>query len=136
MSFWHEGARVSHPKLHAAFLRGVRFLEEEGVFVVQLGHFRGQIDVEDNAWWVVSYDAASGCIELTDRSREPLDVASLIAGADASLSCTVKTRFPARFTHAAQSILLNELDLDGAEPRLRVGCDWVALPPALLRDWG
>ena len=27
MTFWHEGAQVTHPKLYAAFLRGVRYLE-------------------------------------------------------------------------------------------------------------
>ena len=45
--FVHEGVLVRHAKLHAAFLKGVRFVEEEGVFIVQIGHFRAQIEVED-----------------------------------------------------------------------------------------
>ena len=59
---------MTHPGLHAAFLRGVRFLYDEGVFVVQLGHFRAQIDVEDTAFWVVSYDPDSG--EITRLTQD------------------------------------------------------------------
>ena len=128
MTFWHEGVQVTHPKLYAAFLRGVRFLEEEGVFVVQLRHFRGQIEVEDTPWWIVSYDGDTGEIELTDHSHEPLQASSLRADSDEVMRCTVKGRFPARFTHAGQAMLLNELDVDSSPMRLRAGLDWLEVP--------
>jgi hypothetical protein len=117
----HEGQKVTHPGLHRALLRGVRFLDEEGVFVVQIGHFRGEIDVEDVPFWVVAYDEASGEIELTDRSAEPLDASSLAPDPDGALRCQVKRRFPARFTHAAQAHLLDAVDTREAVPRIRAG---------------
>ena len=76
-SFWHEGVRVTHPRLHAALLAGVRFAEDEQTFVVQLQNFRGWLEVEDTAFFVTEYDAATGEIALSDRTREPLDAATL-----------------------------------------------------------
>ncbi|HME70993.1 MAG TPA: hypothetical protein VKM54_14150, partial [Myxococcota bacterium] len=43
----HEGHPITHPRLRAAFDRGVRFLPEERKYVVQLGRFRGEIEVEE-----------------------------------------------------------------------------------------
>ena len=128
MQFWHEGSRVSHPGLYRAFLRGVRFLEEEGVFVVQLGHFRGQIEVEDTPFWVVAYDPDSGEIDLTDQSREPLQVDSLRTDPDDVLRCTVKGRFPARFTHAGQAHLLDAIDAKSTGICVRAGDRWLPIP--------
>ena len=128
MQFEHEGVLVTHPRLYRAFLRGVRFLDDEGVFVVQLGHFRGQIEVEDTPFWVTAYDADTGDVELTDRSVEPLEPDSLVADRDDVLRCTVKSRFPARFTHAAQAMLLDALDTQREPPRIRVAGAWCELP--------
>ena len=121
MSFEHEGQLVTHPRLYRAFLRGVRFLDDEGVFVVQLGHFRGQIEVEDTPFWVVAYDAARGEIELTDGSAEPLACGTLRSDPDGAFRCTVKGRFPARFTHAGQAHLLDALEETPDGWRLRAG---------------
>jgi hypothetical protein len=96
--------------MHRVFLRGVRFLDDEGVFVVQVGRFRGQIEVEDTPFWVVAYDAPLGTVQLTDGSEEPLAVASLSLDPDAVLRCIVKGRFPARFTRTGQGHLLNHLE--------------------------
>jgi hypothetical protein len=117
----HEGERVTHPGLHRAFLRGVRFLDEEGVWVVQVGRFRGQIDVEDVPYWVVAYDAPRGTVELTDSSEEPLDAASLQVDSDGAFRCRVKGRFPARFTHAGQAHLLDAVETAEAVPLIRAG---------------
>ena len=46
-SWTHEGIRISHPRLRAAFDRSVRYLPGARVYVVQLGRFRGQIEVEE-----------------------------------------------------------------------------------------
>lgn len=89
---------------------------------MQVGRFRGQIDVEDTPFWVVSYDAADGCIELTDRTREPLDPDTLAPDPDGALRCRVKQgRFPARFQHAAQALLLHAVEIEDGEPRIRAG---------------
>jgi hypothetical protein len=111
-SFWHEGVRVTHSKLHAAFRAGVRWSEPEQTFVVQLGRFRGWLDVEDTAFFVDAYDAATGEVELSDTTREPLDAATLRVDPDDALRCTVKGRFDARFTRAAQEQLAAALEED------------------------
>ncbi len=128
MTFWHDGGQVTHPKLYKAFLRGVEFAEEEGVFVVRVGHFCGQIEVEDTPYWVVGYDAEPGKLTLTDESEEPLRPETLSIDPDEVVRCTVKGRFPARFTREGQTELLESLDLDGAEPAVRIGDRWVAVP--------
>ncbi len=128
MSFVHEGQLVTHPRLYRAFLRGVRFLEKEGVFVVQLGHFRGQIEVEDTPWWVVAYDEERGLVELTDGSREPLAAHTLRSDPDGVLRCTVKGRFSARFTRAGQAHLLDQVEERDGRWQLRAGGRWLPLP--------
>ena len=111
--FTHEGEPIRNARLRAAFERGVRYLPSEGKYVVTLGHFRGQLDVEECGFFVRSVDLARGTIALSDRSEAPLDPASLRASSldrDALL-CTVKRDLApfglrARFTHAAQAELL------------------------------
>ncbi len=128
MSFWHEGGRVTHPRLYRALLRGVAFAESEGVFIVRLGHFRGQIQVEDTPFWVATYDPEQGVIGLTDGSEEPLAAETLSVDPDDALRCTVKSRFPARFTRAGQAHLLNSLDVRDGTLALRAGPHWLAVP--------
>jgi len=126
---WHEGVRVTHPRIHAALLRGVRFLEEEGVFVTALRHFRAQIDVEDTPFFVGAWDGETGELELSDGSREPLDPATLSLDPDDALRCRVKGgRWPARFTHAAQAHLLDRLEPCEGRAGVRIGADWRPAP--------
>ncbi len=122
--------RVTHPRLHAALLAGVRFAENERTFVVQLKQFRGWLEVEDTAFFVTEYDAATGEIALSDRTREPLDAASLRSDADDPdvLRCRVKRRFDARFTRAGQAHLLDALELDGGAVFVRAGAARLAAP--------
>src|SRR5262249_6749093 len=122
-SFWHEGVRVTHPRLLRALRAGVRWAEAEHTFVVQLGPFRGWLDVEDTAFFVEGYDAATGELELSDRTRESLDAATLVADADDALRCTVKGRFPARFTRAAQEHVLAAGELEGERVYVRAGTE-------------
>jgi hypothetical protein len=116
----HEGAPILNRKLRAAFDRGVRYLPEEGVYVVQLGRFRGQIELEETGFFVTGFDAADGSVRLSDRSEEPLEVASLRPSPhDGALLCTVKRGLvpdglPARFFQAAQAELLAAVE-DTAE---------------------
>jgi len=125
----HEGHRFTHARLRAVFDRCVRYLPEEGVYVVQIGRFRGQIEIEEAAFFVRSVDAETGEIALSDGSAERLEVASLRASAvDGALLCTVKRDLaarglPARFTPAAQAELLGRVEAGPEGPLLRLrGC--------------
>jgi hypothetical protein len=131
----HEGQPIRHARLRAALDRSVRFLPEEGLYVVQLGRFRGQIEVEEAAFFVREVDLASGELRLSDGSREPLDVASLVASPrDGALLCRVKRALapgglPARFRAAAQAELLQAALETPEGPALRIGGTLVGLPP-------
>jgi hypothetical protein len=120
--------RITHPRLHAAFLAGVRWAEAERTFVVQLGVFRGWLEVEDTAFFVNAYDEDSGEIELSDRTRERLASDTLSIDADDVLRCTVKGRFAARFTRAAQAHLLDAVEADGLAVVVRAGAERLPAP--------
>lgn len=133
--FTHEGHPIANRRLLAAFERGVRFLPAEGKYVVQIGHFRGQLDVEEAGFFVRSIDLASGEIALSDGSLDCIDPASLRASAlDAdALLCTVKRSsvahgLPARFLHPAQAELLLGVEASEQGFALRIAGEWVALP--------
>ncbi len=128
MTFWHDGVKVTHAGLQSAFLRGVDFAEQEGVFVVRVGHFRAQIEVEDTPYWVVAYDPGRGCVELTDRSEEPLRPETLSIDPDDVFRFTVKARFPARFTRAGQAHLLNNLEIEEGVATVLCRGRWVGAP--------
>jgi hypothetical protein len=119
---------VTHPRIHRALLRGVRFLEEEGVFVTTLRRFRGQIEVEDTPFFVVAYDPDRGEVDLSDGTSEPLDPASVTRDDDEVLRCRVKGRWPARFTLVGQAHLLDSVDVRGGAVCLRAAGRWVPLP--------
>jgi hypothetical protein len=126
-SWTHEGVPIRNRKLRAAFDRSVRYATEEGVFVVQLGRFRGQIEVEEAPFFVRVFDAATGELRLSDGTRERLDPASLrMSTQDGALLCTVKRDvspqgFPARFFQSAQAELLCAVEESPAGPVLRAG---------------
>ncbi len=133
-SWTHEGAPILNARLRAAFDRGVRYLPEEAVFVVQLGRFRGLIEVEEAAFFVRSFDPATGLISLSDRSEEPLAPASLrVSARDGAFLCWVKrdliaSGLLARFGHAAQAQLLDAVEESSGQVRLRLGGRLLALP--------
>ncbi len=131
----HEGLPIANARLRAAFDCGVRFLPTEAVFVVELGRFRGQIEVEEAGFFVRSFDPATGVVALSDRSEEPLALDSLrVSERDGALLCRVKrdvveTGLLARFTHAAQAQLLDAAEEDDAGACLRIAGRAVRLPP-------
>lgn len=132
--FTHEGVPVKNARLRAAFDRGVRYLPEEGKYVVQLGRFRGEVEVEEAGFFVTDFDAASGRIALSDGSEELLDVESLrTSERDGAFLCTVKRELaegglPARFHHAAQAELLHAVEETAEGPALRLRGALVGLP--------
>jgi hypothetical protein len=116
----HEGQSFRNRRLREKFDKSVRYLPEEGgVYVVQIGHFRGLIDVEEAGFFVDDIDLDAGTVRLSDASTNPLDVASLItSGIDGALLCRVKRDLDpagvlARFSHSAQAEFLNAVDDEG-----------------------
>ena len=113
---------------------------EAGRFVVQLGRFRGEIEVEEAAFFVRDFDAATGDLRLSDGSSEPLDPATLaVSPRDGAALCLVKRALApagllARFRHAAWAELAAALDGPDDAPRLRLAGRSVPLPAALLRS--
>ena len=133
-SWSHEGHPVTHRKLREHFDRSVVYLPDEAKYVVTLRHFRGEIEVEEAAFFVRSFDAEAGRIALSDRSEEVLDPASLhLSPADGALRCRVKRALApegllARFGQAAQAELLLAVEVREAGPGLRVAGQWTPLP--------
>lgn len=112
----HEGAPILNRRIREHFDRSVRYLPEERKFVVTLRHFRGEIEVEEAAFFVRSFDAPTGSIALSDLSTEPLDVATLhTSPRNGALLCRVKRELApegllARFSHAAHAELMNAVE--------------------------
>ena len=127
-SWTHEGVPIANQRIRAAFDRSVRFLTDEGKYVVQLGHFRGEIEVEEAGFFVRAVDFQDGKIHLSDGSLETLDPSSLRRSVfQGAFLCTVKRDLvagglAARFTHAAQAELLACVEEGGdGEPALSFG---------------
>ena len=132
----HEGVPLLNRKLRAAFDRGVRFLPDEGKYVVTLRHFRAEIEVEEAGFFVREVDLEAASIRLSDGCCERLDPGSLrISDLDGALLCTVKrTLVPgglaARFMHPAHAELMQAVEGED-RLRLRIGGRLVELPDAL-----
>ncbi len=133
-SWSHEGVPILHPRLRAAFDRSVRWLPGERKYVVQLGRFRGQIDVEEAAFFVRAVDLDAGEVALSDGSRERLDPETLrLSTLDGALLCRVAREatpegVPARFTRSAQAELLLAVEEGDEGPALPLAGTRVALP--------
>jgi hypothetical protein len=133
-SWTHEGHPITHAKLREHFDRSVRYLPEERKYVVTLRHFRGEIAVEEAAFFVRTFERGSANITLSDRSQETLDPATLAPSPiDGALLCRVKRDLApggllARFAHAAQAELLHAIDASPSGMRLRVGGVWHSVP--------
>ncbi len=133
--FRHEGAPITHRRLRALFERSVRYLPDEAKYVIQVGRFRGQIEVEEAGFFVRDVDLASGTIALSDGTEERLDPATLRPSAldlDALL-CSVKRELtprgvPARFERGAQAELLLAVEATPSGYALRLAGALHALP--------
>ena len=125
--FRHEGAPILHPRLRALFERSVRYLPDEDKYVVQVGRFRGQIELEEAGFFVRDLDLARGTIALSDGTAERLDPATLRPSRldPDALLCTVKRELtprgvPARFERGAQAELLLAVEPTASGPALRI----------------
>lgn len=132
--FSHEGAPILNRRLREHFERNVEYLPDEKKYIVRLQHFRGEVVVEEAGFFVREVDFATGDVLLSDGSREPLDVATLSASPiDGALLCRVKRdlapeALPARFTHAAQSELLQAVEEGGDGLFVVLGGERVRFP--------
>jgi hypothetical protein len=130
----HEGQPILNRRLREHFDRSVQYLPDERKYVVTLRHFRGEIEVEEAAFFVRSFDVASGRVALSDRSEEPLDPATLaLSPRDGALLCRVKRALApegllARFSHGAHAELLQAVEEREAGPALRIAGTWHPLP--------
>lgn len=119
-SWTHDGQPITNTRLRERFDRAVRYLPDEDAYVVQIGRFRGQIEIEEAGFFVRSFDPETGVVALSDGSRELLEVSSLsLSDRDGALLCRVKRALrpeglPARFHHAAHAELLHAVEADGA----------------------
>lgn len=135
--FTHEGEPIRNRKLREHFERHVEYLPEERKYIVRLHHFRGEVEVEEAAFFVRDVDLYGGDVLLSDGTRERFDVASLAPSEiDGALTCRVKRALEpegllARFTHAAQAELLQAVELDGDRAVVEIGGQRVPLPDAL-----
>ncbi len=118
-SWTHEGVPFRNQRLREKFDRSVRYLPDEHAYVVQIGRFRGLIDIEEVGFFVRAIDVDSARVRLSDESSEPLDVASIeTSDHDGALICRVKRELDsdglcARFTHSAQAEFMNAIDESG-----------------------
>ncbi len=132
--FSHEGEPILHRKLREHFERSVEYLADEQKFIVRLGHFRGQIEVEEAGFFVRTVELESGEIALSDGSRERLDLASLtLSPIDGAILCRVKRALVAeglvaRFSSAAQAELLLAVEERGGRSVLRLSGAEVGFP--------
>jgi len=114
--FTHEGERILNRKLREHFDRSVEYLAEEGKYIVRLGYFRGEVEIEEAGFFVRSVDLESGDITLSDRTREPLDASSLTESSiDGAFLCRVKKDLVpggliARFMQGPQAELLQAVE--------------------------
>lgn len=126
-TFSHEGQPILNRKLREHFERSVDYLPDEGKYIVRLGRFRGEVEVQEAGFFVRSVDLDTGEVTLSDRSREPLDLTTLgESPLDGALTCRVKRdRDPAgllaRFLHGPQAELLQAVEPDGPGYAIVIG---------------
>ena len=138
----HEGQPILNRKLREKFDRSVVYLQEEAKYVVQVGHFRGQIEIEEAGFFVRSVDTEAGEVILSDGSRDELRIETLRPSAiDGALLCQVKPSLasgglPARFSHSSQADLLGGALAEGSAVFVVLGGQRQPLPPAVTAGPG
>ena len=111
--FWHEGTRVTHPRLARALASWIDIDPDSGRYILRNAVQWCFFQVEDTPFVVRSARSEPDgfILTLSGGSEEPLDIATLHTRDDV-LYCRVKHgRFPARFTSEAATTIL-----DHAEP--------------------
>jgi hypothetical protein len=73
-SWTHRGRPIENRRIREKFDRSVRYLPEERKYVVQVGRFRGEIEVEEAGFFVRDVDPWGGNLGWISRT---VDLASL-----------------------------------------------------------
>jgi len=137
----HEGQPILNRRLRERFDRSVVYLPEEQSYIVQVGRFRGLIEVEETGFFVRAVDLLCGELALSDGSREPLEVSTLsLSPSDGALVARVKRSLheaglPARFFHGPQAEFLSAVDFSSnGELGVQTAGQWVELPLGLAAE--
>ncbi len=112
----HEGQPISNRKIRELFDRSVVYLPTEDKFIVKLGRFRGQIEIEEAGFFVTAIDLTEACVHLSDGTVDRLELQTLeVSPRDGALICRVKHALvspglQARFSHSAQAEFLGAVE--------------------------
>jgi hypothetical protein len=125
--FWHDGARVEHGALSAAFHRWISRHPDDGRYILTNGYDWTYFTVEDAPYFVRSLRVEPDRVMLllSDETEEAWDPTVSRIGADGALYASVKAGAPggpfeAKFTRHAQTSLAPLL-VDTDTPMVRVG---------------
>jgi hypothetical protein len=136
-SWLHQGQGFRNRKLRELFDRSVRYLPAEQKYVVQVGRFQGEIELEEAGFFVREVDLRRGTIRLSDDTSEALDAGSIRRSPiDGAWLCKVKRDLApggldARFSHAAHAELLDGVKETDSGPALRLAGALHPLPADL-----
>lgn len=110
----HEGIDFENPRVIDLFSRSVQ-RTDGGTWVLVIPPFTYPIEVERTGYFVTGVDPEVGTIELSDGTRELLDVSTLDYEGEGCLYCKVKGgEFEARFLRNPYYALADRLeDHDG-----------------------
>lgn len=144
LRWFHDGERIEHPRVVAAFNRGLR-AEDDGRVTLHLGSDWCFVSVEECAFAVTALEVEGGArvlATLSDGATEALEAMTLAEGDDGVLTVAVKgNRARARFSREAQAqlgALLVEtpggLALDLGASRLPTSLALQATHPPGVRD--
>ncbi len=112
--FWHEGARVEHPKLEAAMHTWISRHPDDGRYILTNGYDWTYFTVEDVPYFVsaLEIDAEHVVLLLSDGTKEPWWPDRSWIDPNDAIRTHVKDSFEARFTRHAQTSLASVLEED------------------------
>jgi uncharacterized protein len=133
--FWHEGARVDHPKLATAMASWISKHPTDGRWVLENGYDWCYLTIEDVPLWVRSARIDGDVIvsTLSDGSEERIDPRSLTVDETGALRCVVKRAsrggpYPAKFARHAQLAMGERLRERGREVILAIDGQELVVP--------
>jgi hypothetical protein len=125
--FWHEGRRVEHAGLAAAFHSWIARHPDDGRYILTNGYDWTYFIVDDAPYFVRSLGIEPDRIHLvlSDGTEEAWDPETTRVGSDGALYAVVKRGaaqgpYEAKFTRHAQ-VSLEPVLVDAAGPAVRIG---------------
>jgi hypothetical protein len=121
--WWHDGERVTHPKIIDAWNRGIE-RDDSGRCIIRFGADWAVIQVDDVPIQVLGARLHGGgvVLALSDGRSEPLDASTLHLSRAGVLYCKVRSgTLPARFSRNAHFIVGEQLEEREGEFVLELG---------------